>query len=83
MQTPNDIGAYEAKTRLPALLRAVQAGARLTITQRGKPIAELVPYGTTQRHVKTGAAERMKAFMRAHDAIAMPDFKALIEEGRD
>jgi len=57
--------------------------ARFTITQRGKPIAELVPYGTTQRHVKTGAAERMKAFMHAHDAIAMPDFKALIEEGRD
>ncbi|MFZ5532472.1 MAG: type II toxin-antitoxin system Phd/YefM family antitoxin [Pseudomonadota bacterium] len=83
MQTSNDIGAYEAKTRLPALLRAVQAGARLTITQRGKPIAELVPYGTTQRHVKTGAAERMKAFMHAHDAIATQDIKALIEEGRD
>ena len=62
MQTSKDIGAYEAKTRLPALLRAVQAGARLTITKRGKPIAELVPYGTTQRHVKTGAAERRQTW---------------------
>lgn len=83
MPASNGIGAYETKTRLPALLRAVQGGARFTITQRGKPIAELVPYGTTRRHVKTGAAERMKAFMRTQQAIAAPDIKALIEEGRD
>lgn len=31
-----EIGAYEAKTELPELLRQVQAGQRCTITNRGK-----------------------------------------------
>jgi prevent-host-death family protein len=38
---PIDIGAYEAKTKLPELLREVQAGKRFTITNRGKAVAEL------------------------------------------
>ena len=38
-----EIGAYEAKTKLPELLRQVQAGKRFTITNRGKAIADLVP----------------------------------------
>ena len=37
-----EIGAYEAKTRLPELLRAVKAGKRFTITNRGQAIADLV-----------------------------------------
>jgi antitoxin (DNA-binding transcriptional repressor) of toxin-antitoxin stability system len=32
-----------AKTKLPELLREVQAGQRYAITLRGKPVAELVP----------------------------------------
>lgn len=38
-----EIGAYEAKTKLPELLRQVQAGKQFTITKRGQPIADLVP----------------------------------------
>jgi prevent-host-death family protein len=38
-----EIGAFEAKTRLPELLRGVAQGKRYTITNRGKPVAELVP----------------------------------------
>ena len=41
MQTT--IGVYEAKTHLPALLRAVQKGNSYAITLRGKQIAELTP----------------------------------------
>lgn len=37
------IGAFDAKTRLPELLRAVQKGQRFTITHRGKPVATLAP----------------------------------------
>jgi len=32
-----------AKTHLPALLKEVEAGAELTITKRGRPVAKLVP----------------------------------------
>lgn len=83
MSDSPEIGAYETKSRLPAFLRAVQAGSRFTITQRGKPVAELVPYGTTQRRVKVDAAERMKVFMRKHAGVSGVDIKALLEEGRD
>ena len=36
-------GVYEAKTKLPDLIKQVQLGARVTITNRGQPVADLVP----------------------------------------
>ena len=36
------VGSYEAKTKLPELLRGVQAGNHYTITLRGEAVAELV-----------------------------------------
>jgi prevent-host-death family protein len=38
------IGAFQAKTELSRLLRQTRAGKRFIITQRGKPIAELIPF---------------------------------------
>jgi prevent-host-death family protein len=37
------IGAYEAKTHLPALLKEVAAGREIIITKRNQPIARLAP----------------------------------------
>ena len=37
------IGAYDAKTKLPEILRRVEAGESFTITNRGKPVADVVP----------------------------------------
>lgn len=37
------VGAYEAKTHLPALLARVERGETVTITRHGRPIAKLVP----------------------------------------
>lgn len=37
------IGAYEAKTHLPALLERVERGEHFTITRHGKAIARLIP----------------------------------------
>jgi prevent-host-death family protein len=61
-----EIGVYEAKTHLAALLDAVAGGETVVITRRGKPVARLVP--------ATGAAEdipaiiaRMKAARRTRD----------------
>ena len=39
------IGAYEAKTHLPALLERVERGEQITITRHGRAIARLVPVG--------------------------------------
>ena len=38
-----EIGAYDAKTNLPEILRRVEAGETFTITNRGKPVADLMP----------------------------------------
>lgn len=38
-----DVGSFEAKTHFSELLAAVEAGETVTITRRGKPVAQLVP----------------------------------------
>ena len=37
------IGSFEAKTRLSELLKRVESGERITITNHGRPVAHLVP----------------------------------------
>ena len=43
------IGAYDAKTKLAEILRRVEAGESFTITNRGKPVADVVPSKHTVR----------------------------------
>ena len=74
-----EIGAYEAKTRLPELLRAVQQGAHYVITNRGLAVAELVPVGETKD--VSAAVAGLKALMSQRIAPEV-DIKALIDEGR-
>jgi antitoxin (DNA-binding transcriptional repressor) of toxin-antitoxin stability system len=59
------IGAYEAKTKLPELLRQVKIGKSFTITHRGEAIADLVPSAGVRVKDKVAAAEKLKAFMLA------------------
>lgn len=77
-----EIGAYEAKTRLPELLRNVRSGNRYTITVRGVAVAELVPaQGAGGNSAVAAAVEKMRAFMLAQQPQE-EDVKALIDEGR-
>jgi prevent-host-death family protein len=43
------VGSYEAKTRLPGLLREVSRGAQISITRKGIPVALLVPAPAADR----------------------------------
>ena len=76
-----EIGSYEAKTKLPELLRQVKTGKSFTITNRGIAVADLVPSTGVKTKDKAAAAEKLKAFMRA-DPVRGVNIKALIEEGR-
>ena len=38
-----EIGAYEAKTHLPQLLKRIQQEEQFVITKHGRPVAKLVP----------------------------------------
>ena len=83
-----EVGAYEAKTHLPELLRKVRTGQRFTITQRGRPVADLVPAGADVSQGGAAAAQRMRVFMAEASAAtplvgAVVDIKAMIAEGRD
>lgn len=78
-----EIGAYEAKTKLPELLRLVQAGKRFTITNRGKPVAELGPPSTHQKQDAKAAIEAFQAFRKANPVHQKVNIKELIEEGRE
>ena len=37
------VGAIEAKVHLSEILDSVQLGEHITITKRGKPVAQLIP----------------------------------------
>lgn len=76
-----EIGSYEAKTKLPELLRQVKAGKSFTITNRGQAVADLVPSSAIKSQDKRAAAEKMKAFMHSQPVIRT-NIKELIEQGR-
>jgi len=78
-----EIGAYEAKTRLPEYLRKVREGRRFTITQRGAPVAELVPVDVSRKQRALRAAARMRELMERSEGAVQVDIRALIDEGRD
>lgn len=83
MSAVTEVGAYEAKTHLADFLRKVRDGKTYRITQRGEPVADLVPVAILEKRAAADAAERMAAFMKARPPVAGVDTRALIEEGRD
>ncbi len=78
-----EIGAYEAKTHLPRMLREVTAGGRFRITQRGKPVADLVPIQQVATLSPEDVARRMRAFAARRSGRTDVVIRDLIEEGRD
>ncbi len=78
-----EVGSYEAKTKLPELLRGIQAGNRYTITLRGEAVADLVPAETNKSSDAVAAADEMLAFMRVQKKVLGIDLKSLINEGRE
>ena len=78
-----EIGAYEAKTKLPELLRQVQAGKQYTITNRGRAIADLVPSQADRPKDAAAAIDKFLAFKRSHPVRTKLDIRALIEAGRE
>ncbi|MEO7397689.1 MAG: type II toxin-antitoxin system prevent-host-death family antitoxin [Ilumatobacteraceae bacterium] len=70
------VGAYEAKTHLPRLLDEVEAGASITITRNGRPVARLMPVADTH-----AAANRILELRRRIKKGKL-SMRALITEGR-
>ena len=80
-----EIGAFEAKNTLSALLDRVEQGEEIVITRHGKPVARLVPPMVVIDTEKALAAiERIRA--RAKEMKLGPfdwdEFKKYRDEGR-
>ena len=50
-----EVNTYEAKTQFSRLLRRVAAGEEIIISNRGVPVARLVPVSTKKSRRKLGA----------------------------
>ena len=77
---PDEIGSYDAKTKLPEILRRVEAGEAFTITKRGKPIADLVPSkARTRANTKSAIDNLLKM---AKHKMTDRELQDLIAQGR-
>jgi prevent-host-death family protein len=75
-----EYGIYEAKTKLPDLIKQVQQGERVTITNRGEPVADLVPSASRAAQQTRGAIVAIKAMRTA--AISQEQFSEMRLRGR-
>lgn len=62
----NIIGAYEAKTHLPELLRRVEQGERILISRHGMPIAMLSPVSNSPSTDLQQTIDELKTFRSQH-----------------
>jgi len=76
------VGAFEAKTYLPALLERVSKGERITITKHGMPVAMLVPIEGAPQENRTKAIQELKAFGRGRKLPKGVSIRELINQGR-
>lgn len=75
-----EYGVYEAKTKLPDLLKQVQQGERVTITNRGEPVADLVPSASRAGQQTREAIEAIKSMRTG--AINQSEFIEMRLRGR-
>lgn len=77
----SEIGAFEAKTRLPQLLQRVEAGERFVITKHSRPVAELVPFRPRDPVKVRSAIDTLKEFQRTHSLDGL-SVRRIVEEAR-
>lgn len=75
------VGAFDAKSQLSVLLRAVREGRCYTITVRGEPVADLIPSGMAASHDASAAVAAMRSFNKIR-GVGSRDIGDWIAEGR-
>ena len=67
-----EVGAFEAKNKLSALLDQVERGSEIVITCRGRPVAKLVPPGSRIRSRASQARRRRSARSQQRSYASRP-----------
>jgi prevent-host-death family protein len=75
------VTAYEAKTHLPRLIRAVEQGETVIITRHGKPVAKLAPVEDQRRANVAEVMKRMEALRRRLPKVSPDEILAWRHEG--
>lgn len=75
------IGSYEAKTRLPELLRRVEQGEQFTVTRRGVPVARILGLEDTVED-RRAIIERMTAARARRTRVPVGELLDARDEGR-
>ncbi len=77
---PEEVGAFEAKTRLSELLRETEGGKTFIISRRGKEVARLVPPRRADIVAPSDLAAQFRTVRRrVRGTVKVRD---LIDEGR-
>jgi prevent-host-death family protein len=76
-----NVGAFDAKTHLPALLNRVSKGETIQITRRGVPVAMLI---SVQAETTRDAKEAADRIREARKGIRLRGLRinSMINEGR-
>lgn len=77
----NEIGTFEAKKNLSRFLVNVEQGMVYTITKRGRPVAQLLPYREERR---TPMEELLGRFKEIRSSVTASDnVKSYFRRGRN
>lgn len=76
------VGTFEAKTHLTRLLGRVAKGERIVITNRGKPVAMLIPPEREETADVSQVIGEMKELRRGNRLGNGLTVRDLMEEGR-
>ena len=77
-----EVGSYEAKTRLPELLKAVEKGETIVVTRHGKAVARIVPVAGGGHEEATAVIARMKQARARRAKVSRAEILAARDEGR-
>ena len=83
-----EVGAFEAKTHLSALLEEVAGGETVVITKRGNPVARLVPVDAGERRTSAEwqraqeAGEALRALRARFGGVTIEEILEMRNEGR-
>ena len=77
-----EVGAFEAKTHLSALLDEVTRGETIIITRRGRPVARLTAPEAPDREAAVVAAETLRDLRKRIGWATTEDILKMRDEGR-
>lgn len=76
------IGAGEARTHLPDLLKAVEHGETIVITRRGAPIARIMPLEPAATTDPSAVISRIRSARTGRSAVSRSDILSARDQGR-